>query len=180
MEEWGKYILVALFAGVSLIHNLLKEKKQSDDEPEMSPAGNTTADDAPMVPFEPQESAEQRIERQQRAEARKARIEELRRRQAEQKSEAQSLEVIPEGYEHPVSLETIIDEVAVHAARTNPKQRRSAQPQPARPSADPQKNVSEVSAEEGSPTAASTVAEFDLERAVIYSEVLAPKFKEYE
>lgn len=194
MEDWGQYILLIIFAAISLAKSFRKDAEEENETEEANE--EATADKQPMPPFLPleevdeaaDEAAAEEAERARRAAARRQRLEELRRRRHEEMIEAQSLEEIPApAYEQqPISLETIVNETTAptrpSASDNSPRvnshplaqlletvkssRQATAQPEAAQPAAE----------QEGS----SLAAEFDLERAVIYSEVLKPKYQEYE
>lgn len=193
MEDWGQYILLIIFAAISLAKSFRKDAEEENETEEANE--EATADKQPMPPFLPLEevdeaaddAAAEEAERARRAAARRQRLEELRRRRHEEMIEAQSLEEIPApAYEQPISLETIVNETTAptrpSASDSLPRvnsqplaqlletvkssRQATAQPEAVQPAAE----------QEGS----SLAAEFDLERAVIYSEVLKPKYQEYE
>lgn len=189
MEDWGQYILLIIFAAISLAKSFRKDAEEENETEEANE--EATADKQPMPPFLPleevDEEAAEEAERARRAAARRQRLEELRRRRHEEVIEAQSLEEIPApAYEQPMSLETIVNETT---APTRPSASDSSPRVNSQPLAQLLETVKSSRQATAQPEAvqpaaeqedSSLAAEFDLEQAVIYSEVLKPKYQEYE
>lgn len=190
MEEWIIYLIIGAVAVVSKFIGQLNEASQ-DDAAVPEEGGEST--DRPEHPIPPQTVDEELsgkelwddLLRHLRGDQTPAREEHrtataasdrtehrpysaASSREEGQVSDVRSLEMIPPPYENePVSLETIEEEVpTVPSAAAS--HRSLSEPEPT------EKPIGEE--QQGS----SPLAEFDLERAVIYSEVLRPKYKEYE
>ena len=179
MDDFAQLILIGIVIVISIVKGLNKAAEQVAEEPEeMMGEFSSEEMDTPPVVVQPSddELEEQRMRKKREAMERRRRIlmgEEQRKAQtatvAQRKKENGTVEA------H--SLEEIIDELAAYKQRTAPQSKQAAVRPSQSTSAQLQaQQMPQVDQEEGSRIA----AEFDLERAVIYSEILQPKYKEYE
>lgn len=176
MDDFAQLILIGVVIVISVVKGLSKVTEQDAEEVPEEPMGEFSSEEMETPPVVVQPSDDELDEQQMRKkrEAMERRRQILmggERRTAQAAAAAKRKQATEEVEAH--SLEEIIDELAAYKQRTAPQSKQSA----VRPSqSTPVQAQVPQTEQEGSRIA----AEFDLERAVIYSEILQPKYKEYE
>lgn len=173
MDDFAQLILIGVVIVISIVKGLSKVTEQNAEEIE-EPMGELSSEEMETPPVVVQPSDDELDEQQMRKkrEAMERRRQILmggERRTAQAAAAAKRKQATEEVEAH--SLEEIIDELAAYKQRTAPQSKQAT----VRPSQSAHAQVPQTE-QEGSRIA----AEFDLERAVIYSEILQPKYKEYE
>lgn len=166
--DWTLIVCIAAAIGFSLLG---KKKPEEPSEGEF---------ELPPVEMRPMgmtrdEFLEKRAEMRRRKERIRREEEEELMMQESAYHRAKEHALPPKPQVEAASLEDIIDEIAASKQRTAPKPIKPTIRQAKTASATPP-----IAREEQGSRAAEIAREFDLERAVIYSELLDPKYKEYE